>query len=555
MIVRRLGDLLVVRQALDVCADKNHGVSCKRSTNGTDDRNHRTSFRFPTTEWRVNVSRQALGLLLTVIARFGSFSLLLNTAAAVQLTEVGDSWQRESAPNVAFTSDLISVWSTNSNDSPTARSGLVEFDLSGIAAPITEAHLQLWSPSTSFTDNPKSINQTAVLLDAATFAGIGDAASWNQVQAALDTSLETLGAYDLSGPFEKNRFYSSDASAADAAALEAIRLSANPTAYVAMFAVEDGNEYATSWGDGEFLGNQATLFINEPFDPPDPPPTNITVELYAEVNGPNELAFDAAGNLYVGSAASFDFIKRIGPGGGSVETYGNAGIFDPDSVLVDTAGTISGTPGSILVGGEGTSAVISAILPNESVITIFNLPKFSNPLAMTFDSTGRLVFGAGYPNGNVWTSSGAQPTVLYSATPVIQSLEIDALDRIFTTNNTGTMQIHSDTGALIDGNFVNGLGSSTQIEFGPGGDWGTDLYALSNGELLRIDDLGNSVVVGTGFENFVNDMEFGPDGALYISDYLNDRILRVEIVPEPSTLGLALMMLAPWGLIRRRYVR
>ena len=204
-------------------------------------------------------------------ACFGMVSLTPGIAQAVQLTEVGDSWQRESNPNGIFAADLISVWSTGGNDGPNARSGLVEFDLSGLAE-ITEAHLQLWSPTTFFTDNPKSINQTAVLLDAATFAGTGDVATWNQVQAALDTPLTTLGAYDLTGPFAKDKFYSSDASPADIAALEAIRLSANPTAYIALFAVEDGNEYATSWGDGELAGNQATLFINEPFELPPPPP-------------------------------------------------------------------------------------------------------------------------------------------------------------------------------------------------------------------------------------------------------------------------------------------
>ncbi len=268
----------------------------------------------------------------------------------------------------------------------------------------------------------------------------------------------------------------------------------------------------------------------------------LTVEVYAELSGPNEMSFDAAGNLYVGSGASVDFIRRIGPGGSPVLPYGNVGIADPDSVLVDSAGAISGTPGSVLVGGESASAKISAILPDESVITVFNLPALSNPLGMTFDSTGRLVFGAGFPNGNVWVSSGAQPTVLFSAIPVIQSLEVGPMDRIYTTNNTGSMQIHDAAGAVVDASFVTGLGASTQIEFGPGGPWGTDLYALSNGELLRIDDLGASVVVGTGFETVVASLEFGPDGALYISDFFGDQVLR--ITPEPSTLVLAVVMIA-----------
>ena len=37
------------------------------------------------------------------------------------------------------------------------------------------------------------------------------------------------------------------------------------------------------------------------------------------------------------------------------------------------------------------------------------------------------------------------------------------------------------------------------------------------------------------------DICFGPDGALYISEGTNDRILRMTPIPEPSTLALLFM--------------
>src|SRR5262249_52739120 len=51
-------------------------------------------------------------------------------------------------------------------------------------------------------------------------------------------------------------------------------------------------------------------------------------------------------------------------------------------------------------------------------------------------------------------------------------------------------------------------------------------------ELVRIDAQGTKTTVGTGFTVLAG-MAFGPDGALYVSEFANDRIVRVA--PEPVT--------------------
>jgi hypothetical protein len=82
----------------------------------------------------------------------------------------------------------------------------------------------------------------------------------------------------------------------------------------------------------------------------------------------------------------------------------------------------------------------------------------------------------------------------------------------------------------------NGIGS-TPLARGGGGVWGTDIYAVGTGnELLRISLSGTVTNIGSGFAN-VRDLRFGPDGALYVSDFSTDRIYRFAepSVPQATT--------------------
>jgi len=289
----------------------------------------------------------------------------------------------------------------------------------------------------------------------------------------------------------------------------------------------------------------------------------MDVDVYADVTDPQRLSFDSSGALFVGrdftgsGGGSWDAgpIHRVAPGGTSVAAFGDA-LPDPDAVLVDSLGLISGTAGSVLVGGEvgpSLQGKISAVATDEGTQTIWGpTGSFRNVSDMAFDSTGRLVFTDGNSlSRSVFVSAGEFPTALFVLPDGDRafSLTLDSADRIFTRGQGGRLRIHDSSGTLLDNSFAV-LGASGPIRFGPGGIWGTDLYALANDQLIRLDAQGSATVVGTGFATgdggaAMNSIAFGPDGALYVGEFENDRILR--ITPEPGCT--ALLVGAALGLL------
>jgi hypothetical protein len=89
-----------------------------------------------------------------------------------------------------------------------------------------------------------------------------------------------------------------------------------------------------------------------------------TATIYANITDPQHLAFAGDGTLYVGRDAFgsgggyYDAVKiwRLGPGGRPVEEFGRTAIADPDAVIVDRTGAVSGMPGAVLVGFECSAA-------------------------------------------------------------------------------------------------------------------------------------------------------------------------------------------------------
>ncbi len=284
-------------------------------------------------------------------------------------------------------------------------------------------------------------------------------------------------------------------------------------------------------------------------DPTLPVVLGFDVAVYAQVTDPQDLSFDAAGTLYVGrdnsgsGGGNLDPLRihRVQPGGAIVKELGDIAIYDPDTVLFDSTGKFAGTPRSVLVGGftqsSGGSGSISAILPDGSVRTVFGPSSvLGNVTSMTYDNTGRLLF-VNAATSQVLVSDGGLPDVLFKPSSVdINRIAIAADNRIFTNGSDGTIRIYGLDGSLIDPAFATGVGALSRIAFGIGGVWGTDLYCVNQttAELLRIDTSGKATVLATGIDG---QFAFGPDGALYVTDFDNDRILR--IAPNRERLGLA----------------
>ena len=292
------------------------------------------------------------------------------------------------------------------------------------------------------------------------------------------------------------------------------------------------------------LGAVSTLLAT--FAPPVcaqlPSAPGYSVEIYAAAPEPVRLSFDeASGVLYVGrdlaDPRAPTRVHRIGPGGVPVEPFGDPAVSDPDAPLFDALGEISGAAGAVLVGGLNESppdrGLISAIAPDGSLSTLFGPSEsYLNPTDMTFDRTGRLLFvDAGIDAGvplSVFVSSGAEPQPLITF-PVGQrpvAIAVDLENRIYTSAiGRTTIQVHDSDGVLLDPAFATGLPEAL-LAFGRGGAFGTDLWAIAGGDLVRIDALGGKTVAGSGF-GAATGVTFGPDGSLYVAEKANDRILRI----------------------------
>jgi hypothetical protein len=280
----------------------------------------------------------------------------------------------------------------------------------------------------------------------------------------------------------------------------------------------------------------------------DPTTPGFTITTYAPVTDPEGLAFAPDGTLYVGrddsgsngSGAAAVKIHQVSPGGTATVEYGDDAIPDPDAVAFDANDAISGIPGAVIVGGSTDSSFsqgqLVAIAPNgavSSVVSVGTNPR--NPNQLIFDHTGRLLiadFGAvGVSDGKVLAlSPGGTPTTLITPPADPFFIAVDENNQIFVNTEDGNIRVYDATGVQVNGAFATGLGSAP-MAFGPGGAFGHELYTVTDaGNLLRIDQQGNQTVLGSGF-GVIENLAFGPDGALYLAEFSNDRILRLAAPP------------------------
>lgn len=291
----------------------------------------------------------------------------------------------------------------------------------------------------------------------------------------------------------------------------------------------DVSTFAFAAFTSDQFGAAVVVLIQDPARKPSAPlPTlceGLHASVYANVAEPMKLSFAPDGALYVGRQGGNDRIHRVAPGGAPVAEFGPPQS-DPDAVLFDASGRISGHRDSVLVGGGG---ILAAIFRDQASAVIFSGSFDVDD--MKFDRNGRLVFSDDAPR--VLVSDGSPPAVLFSTPSRPGSIAIDDDNRIFVALADGTIRVYNPDGTVADDAFATGMaGLDAYLAFRPGeGGFGKALYVLNGAELLRFSRRGEPTTIGAGFSigpSSGTGFVFGPDKALYLSEYANNRILKIE---------------------------
>ncbi len=158
---------------------------------------------------------RCLTLATGLVAAF-FWAMDADIARATTIDASTDVWIRSQNPDTTYENDGISVWATGLDDAGGARSGAIEFDISGVTQQITGAYIKLYN---SNPNHSAAFRQSAALLSPAGITTL----TWTNVSSRTQTALESLGSYDIPASTVLEWIASANASAADISALESIR--------------------------------------------------------------------------------------------------------------------------------------------------------------------------------------------------------------------------------------------------------------------------------------------------------------------------------------------
>lgn len=226
------------------------------------------------------------------------------------------------------------------------------------------------------------------------------------------------------------------------------------------------------------------------------------------LSSPEGLAFDAAGNLYVGNAGASQILKITPDGTQSV--FGGF-LLNPFGLAFNQAGDLF---------ASSDNGHIYKIAPDGSMTTFAS--GFNQPFGIAFDSRGNLfVADAGHYQIVKITPGGQQSVFASGIYNNPRGLAINSADELFMSNYGGIIKYQSDgTSSVFSSSVAVGIG----MAFDSSGD-------------LFVADFGDDKI-----------FKFKPDGTMTIfsSQVSGPFGLVFEAVPEPSILGLAAILGLFW---------
>ncbi len=190
-----------------------------------------------------------------------TYSITIGGGSGGQFEASGDSWIREVTPGATFEDDLVSVWSTATEDggAPNARRGLLEFDVSSLnGATIQGAWLSLFATRNASLKQEVAEFPTGPAVGTFSWDGFNTHVSNN---GGLSPVFERFGQYDLEAGEGLNSYIDSlPATAADLTQIESAA-AGDGVLSLLLSAVEDGNSYSQDWGDAALTGNPPLLIV------------------------------------------------------------------------------------------------------------------------------------------------------------------------------------------------------------------------------------------------------------------------------------------------------
>ena len=244
----------------------------------------------------------------------------------------------------------------------------------------------------------------------------------------------------------------------------------------------------------------------------------------SNIIGPNGIAFDPSGNVYVSNGAS-NSISKFGSTGNFLSTIGSS------LTLADPAGLAVDSQGNLYAANFGVSAGVSNNVAKFDLAGTF-VGAISNnvnrPFGVLVDAADNLYVGNWFTNKiSKFDSSGTFLTTLGDS-----------------NNINGPMGLAKDSGGnLFVANLNAPLGSNV-TKFNPAGFFSGyigDSANLTNPAALAIDSAGN-LYVSSGISNTAMISKFDSLGALQFSWTIPSVANTMAIaVPEPSTAVLVLL--------------